>query len=182
MLRAIGNVRKLRQQVAKLGQLVQTVARLIAIKQVEPKHQFFQSRISGAFTQPIAATVHTFCTCCHGGKLGRNAHAEVIVGVNFDGQAGHAFDPPHHVFDRLGRCTAHGVDNTDGVGRAFGHDRIAEVGQIIGSRARGVIGKEHGVQAAFLGIVDDVSAFLENILPGPAELRDQLWDSRWALR
>ena len=174
LLRAIGTLDSFGQHCAQLGQLVQPVPQLEPVQQVESQDQLFKRRIACPFAQSVAAAVHAFGTGCYGGKLCRHAHSEIVVGMYLDRQSRHALDPAHHVLDRLGRRTSHGVDDADRVGRRFRHDRIAEAGQVLRPCARRVIGEEHRMQSLFAGMVDHVAALLEHVLPGPAELRDQL--------
>jgi hypothetical protein len=90
--------------------------------------------------------------------------------VDLDRQAGLLAHHAHHVLDCFGQRAAHRVDNADGIRRALVHDRVEQAGQVFLARTRGVVGEEHGVQAALFRILDRVLALLEHVFPGPLEL------------
>ena len=170
LLAAIGRPVIRADEFAELGQLVELVLLVVAVQHVQRDHQLLERRVAGALAQPVGAGMHAGRARLDAGELGRHRHAEVVVRVHLDRQLGEALDPAHHVLDRLGQRAAHRVDDADRVGRRVLHHAGEHVGEIVLARARRVIGEVDGVQAALLGVVDDVDALAQHVFPGPLEL------------
>ena len=84
------------------------------------------------------------------------------MGVNLNWQSGHVVNPSGHILYGLGRSAAHGVDDPDRVGRGRIDNGFAQILQVFGSSACGVIGKEHRVKTVVLCVFDNGCRLTKN--------------------